>query len=88
MLDGIVRRHPSLAQDQHLRAHFFQHVENMRAVEDHAAPRRQPFHQFAQHQRRGDVQARKRLVENQQVGIVQQRGREQDLLPHAFRIGR
>ena len=32
-----------------------------------------------------DVEAGERLVEDDQLGIVQQRGRQQHLLPHAFR---
>jgi len=36
----------------------------------------------------GDVDARERLVEDQQVGVVQQGGGDEDALLHSFRVSR
>ena len=60
----------------------------MRAEENHPALAREQVEQRAKEQPGADVQARKRLVQHQQVGVVQQGGRQKHALPHAFGIRR
>ena len=48
---------------------------------------REPRDHAPQHQARGDVEAGERLVEHQQLGVVDQGGDEHDALPHALRVG-
>ena len=83
-LDGVVRHHLALAQDQHRRADLLHHLQHVRAVEDHFAFVGQRPQQAAQHQGGVDVQSGKWFVQNQQVGVVQEGPGKQDLLPHAF----
>ena len=61
--------------------------EDVRAVENRLAARRQRAHQVPQHHRRRHVEPGFGLVEDHHVRVVQQRGGNDDLLPHAFRIG-
>ena len=88
MLDGIVGHHLAAMQDDHARADALDGFEFMGAEEDHLAAAGEFLHQAAQDQRGGNVEAGERLVEQEQIGIVQQRPGEQDFLAHAFRISR
>lgn len=49
-------------------------------------PVRQLHDQTAQNKRRCDIQSGERLIQKNQVGVVHQRRREQDLLPHSFGV--
>ena len=40
-----------------------------------------------QHQRAGDIETRKRFVQDEQLGIVHQGGDQHDTLAHAFGVG-
>ena len=60
----------------------------MRAVEDDLAAGGERPNKLLQHERRADIEAGGRFVEDDDRRIVQQRGRDQDLLPHALRIRR
>src|SRR3954463_3456153 len=82
-----VRGDPPLAQDQDLGADTLHHLELVRAVDDDPAAGGQPLDQATHHQRRADVQAGARLIEHHDGRVVQKRRRQQNLLPHAFRIG-
>ena len=64
--------------------HDFEHVG---AVEDHFAARGEGVEQAAQDHGGVDVEAAEGLVEDEQFGIVQQGGEEEDFLAHAFGIG-
>src|SRR5215475_2609806 len=55
-------------------------------IEDDFASRSELRNQVLQQQRGGNIEARQRLIENQNVRIVQERRRNQDALFHAFRI--
>ena len=61
-------------------------VEHVRAVQDRLAARRQDRNQVTQHETGREIQAGFRFVQNEQIGIVQQRGDEQHLLLHAFGV--
>src|SRR5262245_1530458 len=60
----------------------------MRAEEHHFAARRQFLDEAAQDEAGGYVQAGKGLVQQDQVGIVQQGGRKQNFLAHSLGVGR
>jgi hypothetical protein len=62
--------------------------EHMRAVDNHAALCSERAHEAPQHQCRAHVETGIRLVENENVRIVQQRGGNENLLAHPFRISR
>ena len=75
-------------QNHHVRADALHDFEIVRAEQHHFAARREFLNQAAQHQARGHVEAGKRLVQQDEIGIMQQRGREQHLLAHALGVGR
>ena len=87
-VDGVVGHHFAAAQDQDSGADLLHHFEHMGAVEDDFAAVGERAQQSAQHQGGGDIQAGEGLVEDQDFGIVQQGGGEEDLLAHAFGVGR
>src|ERR1700676_618476 len=78
-----------LAFPQHdqVRADFFHHFQNMRAIENGFAAGTQGLNKILDDERGGYVEAGERLVENEQIGIVHQSGDEQNALAHAFGIG-
>ena len=75
-------------QNHYPRRHAFHCFEFMRTEEDRLAARRQFLNQTPQDQARPHIEARERLVEQDQFGIVQESRRQQHLLPHALRIRR
>src|SRR5262245_3352716 len=75
-------------EDDDAGAHFFRDVEPMRAEKNHPPLAREKAQQGPEKQSGADIQSRKRLVEDQQIGIVEQSGGEQDALTHAFRVRR
>ena len=87
-LDGIVGHHLAIAKDQHRGADLLDDFQNVGAVQDDFPLPRQRAQQAAQHQRGGHVEAGERLVQDEHVRVVQQRGGEQNLLAHALRIRR
>jgi len=62
------------------------HFQDVRAVQEHLVARGERSQQAAQDQGGVDVQPGKRLVQDEQLGIVQQGGQQQDLLAHALGI--
>ena len=60
--------------------------QDVRTIEDHPAFGGQGVNQAPQHQRGRDIETGIRLVEHEDLRIVQQRGGHQNLLPHAFRV--
>jgi hypothetical protein len=58
----------------------------MGAVQHSFAASGERDHELAQHQRRGDIEARVRFVEDEDVRIVQQRSNDHYLLLHALRV--
>ncbi len=86
--DGVgraFRDRPPLVDDDDARAQPLDDVEQMGAEEDGAPLRRQAAQQFLEHQHRVRVEAVERLVEDDHVGRVQQRGGNQHLLSHPLR---
>src|SRR4029453_14913175 len=69
-----------------LRTDALDDLEHMRDIENNFSSCCEFGDQMFEEQGGGDVQSRKRLVENQDVGIVQQRCRNQDPLLHTLRI--
>ena len=69
-----------------VRAQPFDMVEKVGAVEDGLAARRQDRDKVAQDEAGREVEAGLRLVQNEKIGIMQQRGDDQYLLPHALRV--
>src|SRR5580704_11938852 len=59
----------------------------MGAIEDQLALLAKRLHQLLEDQSRGHVQTGEWLVENENLGIVHQRGDEKNALAHPFRIG-
>src|SRR5579872_3246900 len=88
MLDRIVGYDLATMEDDYARRNAFDGFELMGGEKDDLATHRQLFDEAAEDQRGGNVQAGKRLVEQEKIGIVQQRRGEQDLLAHTFRMGR
>ena len=73
-------------QDDDARAESFDHVEAMGTEEDHLPFRRQHPKQGAKEQPRVHVKAGERLVEHEQLRIVEQCRRQQNTLPHPLRV--
>ena len=73
-------------EHDHPVAHALDHLEDVRAVENGLAARRQHAHEVPQHQRRGHVEPGLGFVEQHHRRIVQQRRGDHDLLPHALRV--
>ena len=87
-LDGVVGHHFAAAQDQDGGTDLFDHLEHVGTVQDDFAAAGKRAQQSAQHERGGDVQAGEGLVEDEDFGIVQQRGGEENLLAHALGVRR
>ena len=73
-------------QDDDAAADLLDHFEDVRAVDHRLAARGEDADQVAQHHRRGDIETRFGLVEDDDVGIVQQRAGDQHLLAHPLRV--
>ena len=84
----IVRRHASTVQDHHPRAGSLHHFQHVRNVENRFAPPGQLLQQVPEQHGVRDIQSRLRFVEDQQVRVVQQRGRNQYPLAHPLRVTR
>jgi hypothetical protein len=72
-------------EDQDAGTQRFDEIHAVRAEEDHLAARAQRLQQGAQQDARVDVEAGKRLVEDEEVGIVEERRGNQHALPHPLR---
>ena len=83
-----MRDDPAVVENQHVGGDLLDDFEHMRGVDDHPPLGGEPLHQPAQHQRGRDIEPGVRLVQNDDRGIVQQGGGNQDLLPHALRVRR
>src|SRR5260370_41867003 len=70
------------------RAETLDGLEFVGAEQDDFAARRELADQTAEHQRGINVETGEGLVEQDDLGIVQQRGGKQNLLPHALRVRR
>ena len=81
----IVGDDPPGAEDDDARAELLDGLELVRAVKDDPAIGGERPDDGAQDERRADVEAGHRLVENDQLRVVQESRREQHLLPHALR---
>ena len=84
----MLRNDPSLRQDHDAGAELLDHVEAVGAEEHHAVASNEHAEQRSKEQASGDVEPGERLVEHEQIGVVDQRGRKQHPLTHAFRVGR
>ena len=76
-----------LIDDDDLRADLFDHFEDVRDVQDHFAAAGELAEQVLEEQGGSDVDAGERFVEDQYVGVMQQRGGDQDALLHALGVG-
>ena len=85
--DAARRLEFALADDGHAVADGFHLAEFVRRKENGLALVFQALDDFADFHAAQRVQAAGRLVENQQIGIVDERLREADALLHAFGIG-
>ena len=74
------------AKDDELRADFFDDLEYVRAEKDGFAFPAERLDKAFQNERRSDVEAGEWLVEDEDVGIVHERGDHQDPLAHALRV--
>ena len=82
--NGIVGNDASLMQDDHAGTNTLYRFELVRTEQHHLAARGKILDQLAQDQRRVHVEARERLVQQDEIGIMQQRRGHQHLLAHAF----
>ena len=76
-----------LVNDHHAVADLLHHVQHVGAVEHRFSLGGQGGEEVLDQDRGVDVQPRERLIQQDQVRVVQQGGRDQDLLPHALGIG-
>src|SRR4051812_45186461 len=74
------------AQHDDAAAHLLHGLEHVRAVDDGLAAFGEDADQVTHHQRGGDVEPRFGLVEDHDVGVVQERAGDQHLLAHPLRI--
>ena len=77
---------PAARQDDGARADLLDHVEAMRAEQDHAALGRKHAQQRTKQQAGVDVEARERLVEHEELGVVQEGRGQEHALAHALRV--
>ena len=82
----VVRHHLARAQDQDRGADLFNDLKDVGTIKDDFPLAGQGAQQGAQHQPAGHVQAGERLVQDEDIRVVQQGGGEQNLLAHALRI--
>jgi hypothetical protein len=86
LIDRVFCDDAAAVQDDDAGAELLDDFEHMRAVEDGLAAAGEQMDEMPEHQRRGDVEAGVRFVEDQDVGIVQQRADDQHFLLHPFRV--
>src|SRR4051794_12087425 len=84
----IVGHHFAAMKNHHPRADTLHGVEFMGTEQHYLAARGELLDEAAEDKSRADIEARERLVEQHQVGIVEQRCGDEDFLPHAFGITR
>src|SRR5690349_22870830 len=75
-VDVAIDDDPTGAENDHARAQAFDVLDDVRAVKDRATSLREDPNEMAEYQNRSDVETRFRLVEDEQLGIVQQRGNQ------------
>ena len=76
----------SIAENDQVGADFFHDLENMRAIEDRFPARTQGLDEVFDDEDGSNIEAGEGFIENEDVGIVHQRGDEQDALSHALGI--
>lgn len=80
----VVGNHLSAMKNDDVRANTFYGLEFVRAKDDHLATPCQFLNQAAQNQAGGDIQPGEWFIQQQQLGVVKQRGTKQYLLAHSF----
>ncbi len=80
----IRRGDAAVAQNHDARTNLFDHVQAMRAEQDHAAVGHEPPEQRPEQEGGVHIQSGKRLVEHQEIRIVKEGGRQQHALAHSF----
>jgi hypothetical protein len=83
----IIGDHLAAVENDDARGDALDGLQIVRAEEHDLAARGELLNQAAEHQRRADVETGERFVEQQHLGIVKKRGREQHFLAHALRVG-
>ena len=71
---------PTVIDDRHGLAQLLHELELMRGEQHRHTARRLAAQHFGHHVGRDQVKPCERLIENQQVGVIDQRGRELDAL--------
>src|ERR1035438_2321953 len=84
--DGIVGHHAAFPQYEDGVGHLLHNFEDVGAVEDHLPARGEGVEQAAQDHGGVDVEAGEGFVEDEQFGVVEERGEEEDLLAHALGV--
>src|ERR1017187_8066380 len=84
--DGIVGDDAALAEDEDGVGDLLHYFEDVGAVENHALPGGEGMKQAAEDHGGVDVEAGEGLVEDEELGIVEQAGEEEDLLAHALGV--
>ncbi len=79
--------HAAFADDDQLSTDFFDDLEDMRTVKDKPPFAAENLNKIFDDHGGGNVEAGKRLVQNQDFGIVHERGDQEDSLTHPFGIG-
>ena len=84
--DGIVGDDAAFAQDEDGVRHLLDDFEDVGAVEDHALPGGEGMQQTAEDHGGVDVEAGEGFVEDEEFGVVEQGGEQENLLAHALGV--
>src|ERR1700730_534803 len=77
----------SFSQDDQVRADFFHDFEDVRAEKNGFAAGAQRLHEILNDERGGDVETGKRLIQDEEIGIVHESSDEKNALTHALGVG-
>jgi hypothetical protein len=83
---GAVGGDVAIAENEKLRTNLLDDFENMRAVENGLSPRAECLDEVLDDKHGGYVEAGKGFVQDEDIGIVHERGDEKDALAHAFGV--
>ena len=86
--DAIVSNDTALVEDNDIGAELFDNLKHMSGKEDHLALVGEGLHEAAKEEGRVYVEAREGFIEDEEVGVVQHGGQNENALTHALGIGR
>src|SRR5262249_7157418 len=86
LIERAARDQPALVNDRRVAAEALHVIHQMRREEDGGAAAGQLVHQVEEQTRRLHIEAIGRLVQDQELRLVQQREQQAELLLHAARV--